>query len=388
MTITLQCSCGKTLQVQDQFAGRKGKCPSCGQTLDIPRNDDPEEDVPTPYRMAATDVPPEEDEPEAPPPPPPPSKPKRSRPRSEEGSWTPPEDVKDHAGVAIPPSADFFCDPPEEIGEVLSAFTTMKKTDQPTSLAVRLVIAFFAGAVGLVLGILIAINITTPFWQVFWTVGLTGLGLGITLLMTGFSHTCTYVGREGVAKFQCSGNRENIKSEMFRFADGAEVRTSQTRHYYNGAYTGTEYRYTWTDVAGRSRYTINGRYRAENGNPPHKDPYHYALAAEMAWTFYLLNQIQPQLQTSGSIFFGLGGRDWVRLAEQKMILFYKGETVECEADEIAHVSIEQGMFEVRRKDAKKGWFSSTGIFKFPYGNLANAQLFLFLLDKLVGVRVK
>ena len=41
----------------------------------------------------------------------------------------------------------------------------------------------------------------------------------------------------------------------------------------------------------------------------------------------------------------------------------------------------------RRRDAKEGWFSSTGVFKFPYGSLANAQLFIFLVEKLVGVKI-
>ena len=36
MSITFQCDCGKKLQVADHYAGKKGRCPSCGATLDIP----------------------------------------------------------------------------------------------------------------------------------------------------------------------------------------------------------------------------------------------------------------------------------------------------------------------------------------------------------------
>src|SRR5262245_12230491 len=33
MPITLQCPCGKTLQVDDQYLGKKTKCPACGNIL-------------------------------------------------------------------------------------------------------------------------------------------------------------------------------------------------------------------------------------------------------------------------------------------------------------------------------------------------------------------
>src|SRR5262245_44297955 len=36
MPIALTCSCGKRLQVADEFAGKRGQCPVCGGTLQIP----------------------------------------------------------------------------------------------------------------------------------------------------------------------------------------------------------------------------------------------------------------------------------------------------------------------------------------------------------------
>ncbi|TWT93757.1 tripartite tricarboxylate transporter TctB family protein [Stieleria varia] len=36
MPIQIKCSCGKSLAVQDQFAGRKVKCPGCGQPVQVP----------------------------------------------------------------------------------------------------------------------------------------------------------------------------------------------------------------------------------------------------------------------------------------------------------------------------------------------------------------
>jgi hypothetical protein len=39
MLIEMTCACGKRLQVSDEFAGRRGQCPACGQLLDIPTRD-------------------------------------------------------------------------------------------------------------------------------------------------------------------------------------------------------------------------------------------------------------------------------------------------------------------------------------------------------------
>ena len=35
--ISFQCpACGKKLKVKDEFAGKKGKCPKCGNVINIP----------------------------------------------------------------------------------------------------------------------------------------------------------------------------------------------------------------------------------------------------------------------------------------------------------------------------------------------------------------
>jgi hypothetical protein len=50
--------------------------------------------------------------------------------------------------------------------------------------------------------------------------------------------------------------------------------------------------------------------------------------------------------------------------------------------------VQQGVFTVREVGAKEGWFSSKGVFKFDYSKLANAQLFMFVLDKVAGIRIE
>jgi len=387
--IAFDCTrCGKKLRVKDEFAGQTGQCPSCGAQMDIPTHD-AEMAPQRPVYEARS-----EPEPEAPEEVPAPSaEPLRQAPRRlrkneyGEDEWEPAGDIANHSGGAISGRDDFFVPPPPEIGDIVSATTTLRKGTEPMSPAARMTAALIAGAVGLVIGVVIAVNLKNPFWQLFWPILLGGLGLGIALLATGFSHTCTYVGREGVARYRCSGSRDQIKEEVFRFADAAELRTSQTRHYTNGVYQHTAYNFTWTDAAGRVRFVISASHKSEQGNPPAKDLFHFASASEQAWTLYKLNEIQAQLRTDGMIYFGLGGRNWVKLGQERITLFFNGEETDCHADEIAQVRIDSGWVQVRRKDAKEGWFSSSGVFKFPYGSLGNAQLFLILMDKLVGVRI-
>ena len=380
--ISFECNgCGKRLQVKDAFAGQTGKCPSCGATMDIPRHD---AEPASPYETVAI----EEPEPAAPEAPAAPPRKQGRRTNYEEEEWRPPEGVCNHAGGPLTGNDDFFATPPPEIGEVLSAHTSLRRDSRPMAPGTRLTVAVIVGALGMGLGVFIALNLRDHFWQLFWPVLFAGLGLGITLASTRFRHTCTFVGRDGLARFRCAGSREHIESgEVFFFRDAAELRTAQTRHYTNGVYQNTTYSYTWSDVTGRKRYSLSGSYRSEQGNPSAKSPYHFASAAERAWTLYLLNQVQAQLNTSGTIFFGLGGKNWVRLGPEYIGLHFNGQTTECQAADIAAVRIEQGMVQVRRKDAREGWFSSQGVFKFPYGNLANAQLFQILMEQLVGVPI-
>jgi hypothetical protein len=56
--------------------------------------------------------------------------------------------------------------------------------------------------------------------------------------------------------------------------------------------------------------------------------------------------------------------------------------------DVAEAGVDQGVVRFKRGDAQEGWFSSTGVYKFSFEHLANAQLFFHLLDKLVGVQVR
>jgi hypothetical protein len=375
VAIVLTCDCGRKLQISEQFAGKEGQCPNCGRMLQIPA---PE---PIGFVTPAMEVPPvpsyrpvPEPEAPAPPPEPPPAQ----------------EPVCNHGGDALPPDADFFVAAPPEIGPIHSAYTTLRQGVQPTPTSSRVAGGFAAAVIGGMVGVLIVniFGVRSPFWLMAWPAGLGGLGVLIAMLATRFAHTCTYVGRDGTARFKCAGDRgQLVAQELFLFRDAAELRTSQTLHYTNNVYQHTTYAYTWTDVGGRTRYVIGGQHNSEAGTPASTHEYHYARAAEIAWTVYLLGEAYRQLEISDSVPFNLRGGKWVRLGKGRIILCLGGEPQELDAADIAAARVERGTVSIRRVDAREGWFSSSGVYKFQFDELANAQLFFHMLDKVVGIPI-
>jgi hypothetical protein len=369
VSIQLTCACGRKLQVRDEFAGQEGKCPACGNTFRIP-NPDAAGTAGYTETPAARELPPE--------------------PPAEQQPSGPPTEMRNHAGDPLPGGLDFFVPAPEEVGPVMSAHTTLKVGQEPWTAGSRLLLAAGLSLFGLVGGLFItsAASVRSPFWLVAWPGGLMLLILFIVIGVTGFSHTCTYVGRDGVARYTCSGRRDNIETaEVFRFRDANDLRTSQTLRYVNGAYQNTTYSYTWYDITGRTRYVIGGSHSSEANTPPSKDPYHWARAAELAWTWYLLDQSYRQLQLSGSVLFHLPGGRWIRLGERRLAHNLNGTEETWDADDIGLVTIKQGIVSIKRKGAREGWFSSEGVLKFNFDQLGNAQLFFHLLEKVVGVSV-
>ena len=141
-----------------------------------------------------------------------------------------------------------------------------------------------------------------------------------------------------------------------------------------------------TSAAG-AHFVINGTHKSEKGNPPSTDPYQFGRAAEIAWTIYLFDQTNRQLEINENVLFNLKGNQWIRLGRGYMVVCTGGDEQTWPADEIALVNVDQGVVRIRRRDAKEGWMSSRGVFKFNFDSLANAQLFFHLCEKVVGVSV-
>jgi hypothetical protein len=372
--ISLTCdACGKKLQIRDEFAGQTGQCPACGFTLQIPI---PAMIVEEPLLTSrAVEV-----RNHVPPP-------------REPDSVEPPagaEPLLDHGGGPIAAGADFFVPVPPEIGPLRSAHTTLRQGQEPMLMGARLLSAGLAACGGVLVGVIInaMASVSNEFWQCFWPIALSLIAFGITMALTRFNHTCSYVGQEGVARFVCTGSRDNLSTqEVFHFRDAADLRVATTQHYAKGSYQNTSYRYTWNDINNQPRYVISGTHNSEAGTPPSSDPFHYARAAETEWTVYLLADAKRLIEKGNKVQFKLTGAQWIRLGPGLIMFNNNGQPEEWRVEEIRGATIQKGVVRILRNDAKEGWFSSKGVFKFSFDQLANAQVFTHMMETIVGVPV-
>jgi len=385
MPIKIKCTCGKTLQVPDEYAGQEGECPNCKKPVHIPAAEEAGQitrNVPPPLPKKAKKA---ESAPWLDPP-------RKPLPKDEEDE----EELAltTHSGGFVDDDDDLFEDAPKEIGRLISVFTSLKRDQEPKPILLRVTLtlgaffvsffmigcgfAFFQGnqlrGEGLLLAFVLALAAGSAL-------------AGFAFWWTHFSHTCSYVGTKGVAVFKCSGSRENVKEiGFFLFKNATELRISQTRHYYNGVYTGTDYSFVWTDEDSKTVYQFGGRYRSEAGTPGPADPYHFALAAEDAWTRHLYRDLDRAIEADGSVFFGLRGGDFVKLGDGLLILAQGGKKIKLRANQIEKMNIGNGVISIWENGAKEGWFVNSGIHQFMYADLGNARFFLFALEKLVGIR--
>lgn len=301
-------------------------------------------------------------------------------------AWTPPAGVTAHDGTPLDADRDFFQPPPPEIGPVISAYSTLTVGKNPVPLFLRLLLvgACAVGCYALIWWVNQPGHRSDArfFVPIAAVVGFL-IAVPIVLIVTGFKHTLSYVGKNGFSKHTLKGRRgKKTKDEMLLFADAAELRSGETRQYYNGVYTGTYYDYTWTNREGKRVYRAKASYRSQKGTPKTKDPYHIVSAGERAWTAHLLEGAEAELKEKGYLQFGLTKGDWVRVGPGYFEFCRGGEVARCDAAEIKTLQLAGGYFNIQHANAK--WFSREGKYGFDYKKLANAKLFLVAVDRLIG----
>ncbi|MSQ93510.1 MAG: hypothetical protein EXR98_03015 [Gemmataceae bacterium] len=381
MPITFTCACGKSLQVGDEYAGRDGTCPGCGQAIHIPGPADGQITGQAP--RPAPRPPPLWDRPDY--------------------DAEPDDDIailRTHGGMPIAADEDLFVEAPAEIGTLHSQYTSLKTHVHPSTRAARLfrVLLLFTLGWAVVVGLVwvdhgmgqghLHLGHMLPAAIVMLTAVVGCVTAGIYFWSTRFLHTCSYVGKDGIAVFQCAGDRDRVfRSEVFLFKDAAELRIAKTRQYYLGSYAGTNYAFLWFDERGQIVYRFMGRYKSEVGTPEPNDPYHFMLMAEHAWILHLMADIDRILADDELLHFQLKEGDFVRLGPDQLILGQAGRIIELHADQIEKITMGDGVITVWEVGAKKGWFASDGVHQFMYHDLGNARFFAMALEKLVKFRL-
>jgi hypothetical protein len=388
MTIQFTCTCGKVLQVAEKFAGQSAKCPGCGTTLRVPVEDGSvTAHAPPPQPRAATEpaktAPWEKPKARAKPPPLP------------DEDDDPIAELLTHAGKPIDEDDDFFVEAPAAIGAVVSAFSTLRKGQTPRPFALRALVGILVCGFSCVVMAAFVAVLRMPLRFIADDVAFILVIPGLISLLFGacgfwymrFNHSCTFVGTKGIAWYQCAGSRARLaRTDVFLFKNAADLRTSQTRHYVNGGYTGTHYTYTWSTDKGKAIYTLTGSYRSEAGTPKVSDPFYFALAAEAAWSQCLLKNIDRLTDDDNLVYFALTRGNYIQLGDGLFILKQGNNTIELEADDIEQVSVDNGIVSIKEVGGKKGWFATKGVHQFAYQDLGNAQFFSFAMDKMLGIR--
>jgi hypothetical protein len=311
--------------------------------------------------------------------------------------WTPPPGVTGHTGEPIPPDSNFFVPPPPEIGEIKSAYASLKAGAKTRSRGGRIVLT----VIWAIVPILVAAGIVFLGGATFEE-GVIAFGIAVVLSavaaviawnVTRFKHACEFVGTDGCIVLKCRDAVENVQVEKsLRFKDAASLSISMTRYYKGGSYRNTMYHFQWfPPQSDQVTFFLLGWIDEKKGTPPAGDAYNLGRAIENAWYAYLLPKLQADLTANGHISFQLDSKRWARVGAGFIEIAEKGGAVHrCAAGDIGSAKLESGTFTLTRKDSESRFFgllAPSGEFKFDYAKMHNGGAFLFAFENLLGIKL-
>jgi len=307
------------------------------------------------------------------------------------GKWIPPSDVTAHSGDLIPSDSIFFAAPPPEIGQVLSAHSGIRTNGsaitRPSILKVVACFALLGGVTGETIGLGLGHgNISGR---------LIGAVIGALLFGWAFAkrelgrNECTYVGILGVARFSPNHKGPAQRGQVLLFVDAVDLQTALL-----GRKHGTHFHYAWRSAQGKVLFKLVGGYY---GTQKHIDPdavFHFARAAEEAWSGYLLPKVLEDIRQSGSYHSqtrrGLIANQHLVVGPGFLDLVTDGKTIHSAANDIADIVVDRGWIIIRRKDAQdrqiNSFDGSHGIIRLSYGCVGNVRVVLTLMSEVVGVK--
>ncbi|MGG6263508.1 hypothetical protein ACQ4M3_04010 [Leptolyngbya sp. AN03gr2] len=319
---------------------------------------------------------------------------------SPRSTWTPTSTVTGHTGESLPSNLVFFVPPPPEIGQIRSAYSTLETGKSPmqidwyyiqNTLFSGLCFAFLAGLfTWLPIALLLPRSMREQSSTYATIAALIVSGIVLWLMLRGgfkLPVECSYVGEQGVALYFWNTKRSGNQNSVLVFRQASELRTGGLRQYYGNTYMHTLFWFKWTNEQNQPVFEMSGVHQTKEGNPPLKNRYHFAIAAEAAWSLFALERAKATLAHGGAVRFPLLGTNALTVGNGFLEIVQQEMTERVTTSEIDRLSISQGVVTLRLKDAKSGFFGlgSSGIYRFDYTDIANAKLFLLLFGALVGV---
>ena len=193
----------------------------------------------------------------------------------------------------------------------------------------------------------------------------------------------SYVGHDGLAMLALDRKRGRIaNSQLLLFDTAGDLRVEEFNAYLAMFYCYSSYRYRW----GRnSSFELKGVFRDKLARAPAHHPYYFAVAAEAAWTDFVLRRSEPEFRQSGFLSFVVDKCDRVSVGNGVIRLEIGNRSEQLRRDDIAGFSLHEGVFSIRSREAK--WSGRAGKFDIRYSKIANARAFISALDTLFGAGI-
>jgi hypothetical protein len=384
----ITCACGQALKVPEGAGAVR--CPKCQHILRLAAQ-------PTAAAPPLSTLQPAAAPPPLPTPPPIPPLPPRSP-----FEFDQEEECQRDQFVPLAGTPDFFHPPPLDIGKVLFSYTSLNTRTKPKPFAERFVPPAMISA-----GIIATIVIGLLFLQTGGPHRLPMLAIAIVLPMlilivlflcftigfdsTAFNHQCGYVGEHGCAYYTCEEIRENIaQSQVFLFRDAAYLRVKVTHVFRENQenYEHTGYSFVWTNEEEVELLVIYGSHTSHKREPPSSSSYRFGRAAEQVWCDHIQKNVLAILNQGGMVKFPLAGDNHIQIRPNSLWLHLKGKVQRFTAGDIAEMRITEGHVALKEPGAREGWFTDTGIYRFEFSDIANARVFLLLMNELFDVPIR
>ena len=312
-----------------------------------------------------------------------------------ESKWKPSPEIKTHRGDAIPSDLVFFTPPPQDLVNLRSAASNVKngkviQARNSMGLGLKIVCGTFLGFIG---GLIACIPVALIFKYdtLIWIASLiVAVAIFVVILLMDFSTpaTCNYVADNGITT-NLFKKKPNLQKGigLFLFHQADELRVVKSQLFTNGAYTKTNYIFEWQKANGETIFNLKGQYHSREDNPPPLDLYYFALAAEKTWSLFKFELIHQELKENGQVIFKLGNNDAIIIAQGYVELIQKGQSSRLDGNEIKQISLSGGVIQIIPKEVKSSGFlgfGSDGIWRIPYGAIANAKIFMLIFDMLIN----
>lgn len=113
-------------------------------------------------------------------------------------------------------------------------------------------------------------------------------------------HFCTFVGKDGVAKFSCRNGDigKIIRRKIHRFEDADSLSKRIVRHSVNGVYTGTVYDFSWCDKNGKKIFGLIAEAK-DYASASIDSEVPFLLAAERQWNEHLAARKSSEMNENG-----------------------------------------------------------------------------------------